>query len=344
MFALDAERAHEIGIKGLELGLAAPFYAEDASFGQAPVELFGLTFKNPIGLAAGFDKNGVVVDALASLGFGFVEVGTVTYQPQPGNPKPRLFRLPADQAIINRLGFNNDGAVKVAARLEKIKRKCVVGINIGRNKDVGNQEAVQNYLSCFDIVQPVADYIAVNVSSPNTADLRKLQGADELDRLLSALQDRNEQMGRKPLLVKIAPDVSEAETEAIVNVCSRVGIDGLIATNTTIRRDNLKTPDIDRFGSGGLSGKPLRPLTDSVIMTVYQSSEGKLPIIGVGGILTAEDVLKKIRSGASLVQVYTGFVYGGPSFASDLNLKLAILVKDRGEGSLLEALGQDARV
>ena len=185
-----------------------------------------MKFVNPLGIAAGFDKNGVVVNQCASLGFGFVEVGTVTYEPQPGNPKPRLFRLPDDQALINRLGFNNDGAAVIARRLRILERSCLVGVNIGKNKDVPNEEATENYLKCFDLVQPVADYVAVNISSPNTPNLRELQNADNLEELLGSLVTRNKDLGRKPLLVKIAPDLSEAEIEVIVDICLRYEIDG----------------------------------------------------------------------------------------------------------------------
>jgi dihydroorotate dehydrogenase len=318
--------------------------------------LFGLRFANPLGIAAGFDKNGVVVDQLASLGFGFVEVGTVTYRPQPGNPRPRLFRLPADHALINRLGFNNDGAEVVAKRLAKLKRRCVVGVNIGRNKDVPNEEAVENYLACFDLVHPAADYIAVNISSPNTPNLRELQKADRLGELLAALQARNRILStgfsrqtepaeggthnaRKPLLVKIAPDLSVAEIEAVVDTCISQGIDGIIATNTTISRGGLSTSEVDRFGDGGLSGKPLRDRSNEVISAIYRYSKGTLPIVGVGGIFNAEDAFDKIAAGASLLQAYTGFVYAGPTFAYEINHGLAAILRDRGFKTLDEVIG-----
>ncbi len=337
MFGLDAERAHEIGIKALEMGTAAPFYA-DASFGTE-IEMFGLKFVNPLGIAAGFDKNGIVVNQLASLGFGFVEVGTVTFRPQMGNPKPRMFRLPEDQALVNRLGFNNQGADIIVDRLSKLKRKCIVGVNIGKNKDVPNEEAVENYLASFNRVHAVADYIAVNISSPNTPNLRELQKAESLDELLSALQGRNRELGRKPLLVKIAPDLTEAEIEACVDVCRRYEIDGIIATNTTIAREGLKTANSDQIGAGGLSGKPLLARSNEVISTIYKYSGGHVPIVGVGGIFTAEDAFAKIAAGASLIQVYTGFVYGGPSFARDLNRGLARLLTERGFSVAADAVG-----
>jgi dihydroorotate dehydrogenase len=340
LFSLPAEAAHELGIEALKLGLGAKVEASALpDFGE--LERFGLKFRNPLGIAAGFDKNGVVVDQLASLGFGFVEVGTVTYEPQKGNDKPRLFRLPQDQALINRLGFNNDGAEAVAARLSKPDRKCIVGVNIGKNKDVPNEEAVENYLNCFDIVHPIADYIAVNVSSPNTPGLRELQQADSLERLLTALQDRNAELGRKPLLVKIAPDLSDAEIEAVTDAGLRLKIDGIIATNTTVSRDNLKTENPERFGIGGLSGKPLSVRSNEVISKIFAFSNGKLPIVGVGGIFSARDAFAKISAGASLVQAYTGFVYGGMSFPRDVLLGLAAILRQKGFQSLDEAVGSD---
>lgn len=341
MFRIDAERAHEIGIKALKSGLASPFYCDpDCGFGE--IERFGLKFAKPLGLAAGFDKNGVVVNQFASLGFGFVEVGTVTLQPQKGNPKPRIFRLPDDNALINRLGFNNDGAEVIAARLSKLTRRCVVGVNIGKNKDVPNEEAVENYLACFEIVHPVADYVAINISSPNTPNLRDLQQTASLDALLSALQLRNSQLGGKPLLVKIAPDLTDAEIESVIDVCLSRRVDGVIATNTTIARAGLKTRGAEQFGDGGLSGEPLANRSNEVISTIYRISKGKLPIIGVGGIFTAEDAFAKIAAGASLVQAYTGFVYGGPTFAREINSGLAGILKERGFKSIDEAVGSGA--
>ncbi len=357
MFGLDAERAHEIGIKALKMGLASPFYCDADVGGFGEIERFGLMFANPLGVAAGFDKNGIVVDQLASLGFGFVEVGTVTYEPQAGNPKPRMFRLPEDHAVINRLGFNNQGAVAVAERLDTIFRKSVVGVNIGKNKDVPNEAAVENYGAVFETVWQAADYIAVNISSPNTAGLRDLQSEKYLTNLLSYLQElnsihavasgwlddmvraqRNVSANGKPLLVKIAPDLTEAEIEAIVDTCLRHQIDGIIATNTTISRNGLISK-IDE--AGGLSGRPLTQRSTDVISQIYRYSKGKLPIIGVGGIFNAEDAFAKIAAGASLLQAYTGFVYGGPSFASDVTTGLAAIMKERGFANLNEAVGSD---
>ena len=337
MFGIDAERAHDLGVATLRIGLAAPFAdGETSEFRE--IERFGLKFSNPLGIAAGFDKNGVVVNQLASLGFGFVEVGTVTFDPQPGNPKPRMFRLPKDQALINRLGFNNDGAVVVAERLKKLDRKCVVGVNIGKNKAVPNEEATENYLKSFDLVHPVADYVAVNISSPNTPNLRELQKADSLDELLGALTARNSELGKKPILVKIAPDLSKSEIEVIVDICLRRNIDGVIATNTTVSRDGLKT-DVSEIRDGGLSGKPLEQRSNEVISTIYRYSKGNPPIIGVGGIFNAEDAFAKIAAGASLIQAYTGFVYGGPTFARDVISGLAATLSERGFENLDKVVG-----
>jgi dihydroorotate dehydrogenase len=344
LFGLDAEWAHEVGIAALEVGLgsrvmqkavARRFLAEP--FGE--ICRFGLNFKNPLGMAAGFDKNGKVVNQLASLGFGFVEVGTVTYRAQPGNEKPRLFRLPQDSALINRLGFNNEGAAAVASRLRSTKPACVIGVNIGKNRDVAIEEATENYLESFELALPVADYIAVNVSSPNTQNLRDLQHAENLRELLKALQRRNEEMGPKPLLVKIAPDLEEPDIEQIVGVCMEQGVAGMIATNTTTRRDGLSSQNLNKFGPGGLSGRPLAALSNTVISWIYKYSRGRLPIIGVGGIFSAEDAFDKISAGASLLQAYTGFVYRGVSFAREINLGLAAVLRERGFSSLEAAVG-----
>ena len=338
MFGIDAERAHDLGIEALKLG-GASLFRQSAEFQGLAINRFGLSFASPLGVAAGFDKNGVVVDQLASLGFGFVEVGTVTFEPQPGNPKPRLFRLPADQALINRLGFNNDGAAVIADRLRKIGRRCVVGVNIGKNKGVPIEDATDNYLRCFDLIHPVADYIAVNISSPNTPNLRELQQAESLGELIGALQTRNSELGKKPLLVKIAPDLTEAEIEQAVDVCIRNDVSGIIATNTTITRDGLRTANVEEIGAGGLSGKPLTKRSTDVIALIYKYSNGKLPIVGVGGVFTAEDAFDKIVAGASLIQAYTGFVYGGPTFAGDLNAGLAAIIRESGFANIDEAIG-----
>lgn len=342
LFNISPETAHEFGIEALKVGLSSKFaqdfiakrFASEESFGE--IERFGLKFKSPLGLAAGFDKNGIVVNQLAALGFGFVEVGTVTFNPQKGNEKPRLFRLPEDKALINRLGFNNEGTQRVVERLKKIQPRCVLGVNIGKNKDVPNEEAIENYLKSFDLAHEVADYIAVNVSSPNTPNLRELQKAENLEELLSELQKRNLEISAKPLLVKIAPDLNESEIEAIVDIALKLNLSGIIATNTTISRENLKSKINE---TGGLSGKPLQERSNEVISTIYKYSKGKLPITGVGGIFTAEDAFEKIASGASLIQAYTGFIYQGISFAKDVNSGLARILKEKGFSSIDEAVG-----
>ncbi len=344
LFKTPPETAHEVGIETLKIALgtntaqnlAAKQFAGE-SFGE--LERFGLAFKNPLGVAAGFDKNGVVVNQLAALGFGFVEVGTVTFNPQKGNDKPRLFRLPEDKALINRLGFNNQGTPKVVERLKKINPNCVLGVNIGKNKNVPNVEAIENYVQSFDLAREVADYIAVNVSSPNTPNLRELQKAENLEELLGKLQKRNQELSAKPLLVKIAPDLSEAEIEAIVDISLKLNLSGIIATNTTVGRENLKTK-INEVG--GLSGKPLQNLSNEVIKKIYKFSKGKLPIIGVGGIFTAEDAFEKIAAGACLVQAYTGFIYQGFAFARNINLGLINLLKEKGFKNLDEAIGTES--
>jgi dihydroorotate dehydrogenase len=344
VFKMPTETAHEFGIEVLKIGLssktARDFIAKRLT-GEAELETerFGLRFKNPLGVAAGFDKNGIVVNQLAALGFGFVEVGTVTYNPQKGNEKPRLFRLPKDTALINRLGFNNEGTRRVVERLKKINADCVLGVNIGKNKDVPNEEAVENYLESFDLAHTVADYIVVNVSSPNTPNLRELQKAENLEELLSALQNRNRELSAKALLVKIAPDLTESEIEAIVGIAAQLKLSGIIATNTTINRKNLKTKNVENFGAGGLSGKPLQKRSTEVISKIYQYSNGKLPIVGVGGIFTAEDAFEKISAGACLFQAYTGFIYQGFTFARDINTGLSKILKEKGFKSFDEAIG-----
>jgi len=351
LFKMPTEAAHEFGVDSLKFALkskaAQEFFAKKFAceeFGE--LKRFGLTFKNPLGIAAGFDKNGKVVNQLSALGFGFVEIGTVTFEAQKGNPKPRLFRLPADKALINRLGFNNEGTLKVVERLKKTAANCVLGVNIGKNKDVPNEAATRNYLQSFDMAFGVADYIAVNISSPNTPNLRELQKADALEKLLSELQKRNSELNKQnkkylPLLVKIAPDLSVFEIEAIVDVCLRLKIAGIIATNTTVSRDNLRTNEveIERIQNGGLSGKPLQNRSNEVIKQIYKFSKGKLPIVGVGGIFTPEDAFEKIASGACLLQSYTGFVYQGFTFARDVNFGLARILQEKGFSHLDKAIG-----
>lgn len=348
LFRLEAETAHEFALSALRTGLSSSAAQERArrrfsvKF-PGPIRRFGLEFENPLGIAAGFDKNGLAIGQLSSLGFGFVEVGTVTLRPQPGNEKPRLFRLPKDKALINRLGFNNRGAAALAESLQKTRRRCVVGINIGKNKDVPNEEAVENYVEVLKVVHAEADYIAVNISSPNTPNLRDLQQAESLDELLRALQKTNEALGRKPLLVKIAPDLSDALIREAVDICRQNAVAGMIATNTTISRDGLLTINADQLGAGGLSGRPVAKKSNHVISVIYRHSSGEIPIIGVGGIFNARDAFEKIAAGASLLQAYTGFVYGGPSFARDVNSSLIELLDQSGFSSLDDAVGSGVR-
>jgi len=339
-FAVDAEKAHEFGMSALRSGFASPFYVSDPSFGMPPIELFGLRLANPLGIAAGFDKNGIVVDQLASLGFGFVEVGTVTLRSQPGNPKPRMFRIPESRALINRLGFNNAGAHAVVENLKTTKRKCVVGVNIGKNKDVPNEESIENYLGTFELVHGVADYITVNVSSPNTPGLRDLQNTKSLDDLVAAIQAKNRELGEKPLLVKIAPDLADEDVDEITDVCIANACAGIIATNTTVSREGIASPIANEMG--GLSGKPLHKRSNEVISRIFRRANGTLAVVGVGGVFDASDAFEKIAAGASLVQAYTGFVYGGPTFAADVNQGLVRILNARGFSNVSEAVGIDA--
>jgi dihydroorotate dehydrogenase len=306
------------------------------------IERFGLKFANPVGLAAGLDKNGVALQPLAALGFGFIEAGTVTYHPQPGNPRPRLFRLREDEALINRAGFNNDGAAAFARRVEQHRPSCVLGVSIGKSKITPLENATEDYLASFELVYKVADYIAVNVSSPNTPQLRELQQSQQLTSLLSALQQRNRELQQPlPLLVKLSPDLERSELETIVDVVQRLGIDGIIATNTTISREDLRT-DAQRVaacGEGGLSGKPIKTRSTKMIADLYELTRGRIPLIGVGGIFTAEDAWEKITAGASLVQLYTGFIYQGPSIAREINEGLAKILAREGLKNISDAVG-----
>lgn len=301
-----------------------------------------------MGLAAGFDKNGSAAQALAALGFGFIEVGTVTSKAQPGNKKPRLFRLPRDQALINRAGFNNCGAAELAANITRRRPDCILGVNIGKSRDVAIDDAIPDYLASFDAVCEVADYIAVNVSSPNTPNLRELQRPEMLAKLLEALQERNEKRAQDlslsaptPLLLKIAPDLNNHEIESIVEIATRTKLAGMIATNTTVSRADLRTATatIAAIGEGGLSGGPLRDRSNQVIALIYRLTNGTLPIIGVGGVFSAEDAWDKICAGASLVQLYTGFIYEGPMVAKRINEGLRQVLLREDFVSFEEAVG-----
>ncbi len=293
-------------------------------------EVFGLRFANPVGLAAGFDKNGEMMTEMVNMGFGFVEVGTVTPLPQPGNPKPRMFRLPADGALINRMGFNNLGVEVVAARLAAFRKsakgdqkKLIIGGNIGKNKVTSNEDAVNDYIKCFDRLFDVVDYFVVNVSSPNTPGLRALQEKEPLMHLLDTLQQRNSKnSSSKPILLKIAPDLTDEQLNDIVEIVQQTGIAGIIATNTTISRKGLVSKDELKNETGGLSGKPLTQRSTEVIAYLHKKSGGSFPIIGVGGIHSPEDAMEKLAAGASLIQLYTGFIYEGPGLIKRINKKL----------------------
>lgn len=327
-FRLQAEQAHHLATSALQAThnfpggkalLESLYHFQDTALEK---EVFGLKFKNPIGLAAGFDKNAEMVDAMASLGFGFVEIGTLTPRPQPGNPQPRLFRLSDDKSLINRLGFNNGGVEAAVKRLRRRRSDIIVGGNIGKNKVTPNAEAVKDYEICFEALYEVVDYFTVNVSSPNTPDLRELQEKEPLKKLLLHLIGLNQQKVRqKPILLKIAPDLNEHQLSDIVEICLEVGMDGIIATNTTIEREGLRTSQarIKTIGAGGLSGQAVRRQATEVIRFLYKISEGKLPIVGVGGVDSASHALEKLEAGASLVQMYTGFVYEGPSVIKKIN-------------------------
>lgn len=353
LFRLPPETAHELALRTLQLSLGAKWLRRLAAsrFRCAPggeLRRFGLTFQNPIGLAAGFDKNATAAENLAALGFGFIEVGTVTQHAQPGNERPRLFRLPRDRALINRQGFNNHGAAALAKRLAAHRPACVLGVNIGKSRVVPLEDAVDDYLASFDLVYAHADYIVINVSSPNTPNLRELQRADALSALLDALQQRNRELAQAyeraevvPLLVKIAPDLEMRDLEAIVEVAERAKLAGIIATNTTTSRSGLRTSTerVAALGQGGLSGAPLRARSTAMIAALYRLTGGRLNIIGVGGIFNAADAWEKICAGASLVQLYTGFIYEGVGVVREINEGLEEIMKRQGFRSLDEAVG-----
>lgn len=331
LFRFDPEKIHHFTFKAIKSGFKIPgiatlvkntFQIDDPRLEKT---VFGLTFKNPVGLAAGLDKDALAVDELGAMGFGFIEIGTVTPQPQPGNELPRLFRLKEDQALINRMGFNNSGVQVVAERLKKRKSSVIIGGNIGKNKVTPNEEAVNDYIKCFHALYEVVDYFVVNVSSPNTPGLRELQEKEPLARLLATLQDLNRAKPfAKPILLKIAPDLTDSQLDDIVDIVKSTGISGIIATNTTISRSNLVTDKaiVNAIGSGGLSGKPLTKRSTEVIRYLHKKSGGSIPVIGVGGIHSPEDALEKLDAGASLVQLYTGFIYEGPGLIRRINQAL----------------------
>ncbi|MGB3150988.1 MAG: quinone-dependent dihydroorotate dehydrogenase [Maribacter sp.] len=329
LFLLDPEKVHHISFMMIGLfsklglsGLFRKFFILEDS--RLEKEVFGLKFKNPVGLAAGFDKNAVLYNQLSDFGFGFIEIGTLTPKPQEGNPKKRLFRLKADQAIINRMGFNNKGVFDAVEELKK-DHKVLIGGNIGKNKLTPNNEAIKDYLICFDALFDHVDYFVVNVSSPNTPGLRELQDKEPLTALLKELQKENrkyslkKEVKRKPILLKIAPDLTEDQLLDIIHIVESTKIDGIIATNTTITREDLKSPCILVEETGGLSGRPLKGRSTEVIRFLSENSNKAFPIIGVGGVHSPEDALEKLEAGADLIQLWTGFVYEGPSLVKRIN-------------------------
>jgi dihydroorotate dehydrogenase len=329
LFSFQPEKAHKITMQLFSLSLSLPFgkkifkslyTLEDKKLQRT---LFGLNFDNPVGLAAGFDKDGRYFKDLENLGFGFIEIGTVTPKPQDGNPKPRLFRLKEDAALINRMGFNNEGLDAFVERIKKRSNdRIIIGGNIGKNKVTPNEMAFRDYEICFEALYPYVDYFVVNVSSPNTPNLRDLQEKEPLTKLLNSIQKLNQdKIAPKPILLKIAPDLTEGQLDDIIDIVSDTKIDGLIATNTTIDRSNLSTDQsvVQQIGNGGLSGAPLRNRSTEIIRYIHTKSNGSIPIVGVGGISKPEDAIEKLEAGASLVQVYSGLVYYGPGLIRDIN-------------------------
>ncbi len=328
LFRLDPEKAHSLTLTALWLAQAFPpalwllqraFVAPDK-----PVEAFGLRFKNPIGLAAGYDKDALAVRGLAALGFGHIEVGTVTPRPQPGNPKPRLFRLVEDEALINRMGFPGQGMRFVSHRLCGMRRMSAVrvGVNLGKNKDTPLEEAATDYIELMRTFAPLADYLTINISSPNTVGLRRLQGRDMLENLLRACSvERAAWNIQKPILVKLAPDLSAEELEDALEVILEAGMDGVIATNTTLARGGVRSKYA--VETGGLSGSPLRVQSEALLAKIVRRVNGRVPVISVGGIMSPEDVKRRLEMGAALVQIYTGLVYGGPGLVKAMLQRLA---------------------
>jgi dihydroorotate dehydrogenase len=357
LFRFNAERTHEwtqhffsqlVRVPGIAQALTAYFRVDDT---RLRVKRFGLEFPNPVGLSAGMDKNAEWFPALQTLGFGFLEVGTLTAQAQPGNPKPRIVRLPKDQALINRMGSPNKGAAAAAEYLARVPSLPILGINIGKSAAVPLEAAVGDYLESFERLYPHASYFTLNVSSPNTVGLRNLQAADALSELLGALTEKNLALAQargsapKPILVKIAPDLTDEQLESIVELCRHLQVAGIIVANTTIGRQGLKssTQEVDAAGNGGLSGTPLTLRARELVARVHRLSNGSIPIIGVGGIMSGEDAWEMLRAGASLIQVYTGFIYGGPGFVASINRYLQIKLSQSGKASIGEVIGEACR-
>ncbi|MEC5394180.1 quinone-dependent dihydroorotate dehydrogenase [Bergeyella sp. RCAD1439] len=327
LFKLDPERAHHLIFSLLKhFGfLAKVFLPKPLEDQRLEREVFGLRFKNPVGLAAGLDKNAVLYNELADLGFGFVEIGTVTPKGQAGNPKKRLFRLLDDEGIINRMGFNNDGVEAAVLQLKKNKRKIIIGGNIGKNTATAPEDYTQDYVLCFEALHPLVDYFVLNVSCPNVSSHAKLEDADYLKELIDEVQKINRKKEKpKPVLLKIAPDLNTRQLDDIIDLVKETGIDGVIATNTSVNRAGLKTSSerLSAIGNGGLSGKPIRERSTEVIRYLSEKSDRAFPIIGVGGIHSAADAMEKFEAGACLVQLYTGFIYEGPQLIREINERL----------------------
>ncbi len=329
LFSFEPEKAHHITFSWMKMIGKIPFaktilrsiyQIENEKLSR---EVFGIKFPNPVGLAAGLDKNALLIDEWENLGFGFVEIGTVTPLPQAGNEQPRLFRLPEDKAIINRMGFNNDGMEMIAQRLKNRKSKIIVGGNIGKNKITPNENAVDDYIKCFNCLYDYVDYFVVNVSSPNTPGLRALQDKEPLMNIMNQLQKLNSTKAkRKPLLLKIAPDLTNEQLNDIIEIAITAQLDGLIATNTTISRENLTHENAKE--TGGMSGAPLKNRSTEVVKYLHQQLQNKVPIIASGGVMSANDAIEKLNAGADLVQVYTGFIYEGPTLVKAINQKIII--------------------
>ncbi len=355
LFLLPAESAHHVSMSAFHGSMQWPldglvknfFHIRDPAL---EMNLFGLEFENPVGLAAGFDKQARWFNSLYCLGFSHVEVGTVTGESQAGNPRPRLFRLTADQALVNRMGFNNFGAENIADSLKNKRIHPVLGINIGKTKLVANEDAEEDYLQSFRLLFPFARYFTINVSSPNTPGLRQLQDRKPLHSLLSSLMKLNRAMASetqstsKPILLKISPDLSQSQLSDIVAIAFETDIAGIVATNTSTARNGLRTrsQSVSKIGEGGLSGAPLRMRSRAIVRQLHQQTGGRLPIIGVGGIMNGEDAWQMICAGASLIQVYTGFVYGGPSFVRSINRYLLTMLREHRFDSIAQAVGISA--
>lgn len=331
LFLMSPEFVHHLVVKGVKITFKIPFIQKTFEYfyvpkSSKPIDFLGLTFSHPVGLAAGFDKDASFYNQFAAFGFSFIEIGTVTPKPQPGNEKPRSFRLKKDKAVINRMGFNNLGVDEAVEQLKKRKTNIIIGGNIGKNTSTPNEKAIFDYEYCFQKLYDYVDYFVVNVSCPNISDLKELQDQDKLEAILNRLVSiRKEQSTWKPILLKISPDLNNQQLDEAIEVYKKTGIDGMVATNTTITRNNLKTDasSVDAIGNGGLSGGPLTKSSTESIKYIHNKSNGSIPIIGVGGIFTAEDAKEKLEAGAKLVQVYTGFIYEGPGIIKKIVRRLS---------------------